>query len=527
MKEKKKQLFIEFIMLFILSFLCITINSKNSFLYSFQDSSDIHSFFTVARGMAHGSVVYKDIFEIKGLYVFVLYFLSFWISHNSFIGIYIIEVFLFSLFLFFGYKTITLISNNKILNIITIVLVAIESTVRSDFYAGGEVEELCLAPVMISIYLVLIIIRKWDENEKRKEALYSAIIGACFGVVFWSKYTLTGMYLGAVIGIITIGIIKRDFMHVVKLALWFLVGMVVTTTPVLLYFHVNDALPDLWDAYFYTMLFKYSRIQGENLHLLKNIKHIVRWWLFIPLVSVILVPKRVIAIEIKILTLFMLAFEVLGVACGNIWGYSREILFAFTVFWIVPFAFLLDEFRKKEALYPRIHNQLEQWKNEWNEKYRRILVKKKTRFFLYICIIAYICVLIVIPSYTRCFMNWSEDDYVQYRIRDYILARSTKETIILHFDMIDSGVYYLTGIEPPCRVFHTFNMFSAKELGYYDKYIYNRKADFVVSTRQQTKLEDLGYKKVIDEEQMYIHELGERHFVLYAREDLADENKDE
>ena len=119
-------------------------------------------------------------------------------------------------------------------------------------------------------------------------------------------------------------------------------------------------------------------------------------------------------------------------------------------------------------------------------------------------------------------MKWSREDYVQYRMSEYIKEKATKSTVILHFDIIDSGVYFLTGIEPPCRVFHSFNMFSPEELGYYEEYICNNSAEFIVTAKEQYKLELYGYEKVIDEAQQYIDDLTRHRFILYARSDLID-----
>ena len=48
------------------AFLTITVCSKSSFLYPLNDWVDVNCFFTVGRGMLHGLVPYRDLYEQKG-----------------------------------------------------------------------------------------------------------------------------------------------------------------------------------------------------------------------------------------------------------------------------------------------------------------------------------------------------------------------------------------------------------------------------------------------------------------------------
>ena len=63
---------------FLLSFLFITICSKNSFLYPMNDWGDVNCFFIVGRSLLDGKVLYRDIYDQKGP---ILYFICIVIIH--------------------------------------------------------------------------------------------------------------------------------------------------------------------------------------------------------------------------------------------------------------------------------------------------------------------------------------------------------------------------------------------------------------------------------------------------------------
>ncbi len=55
---------------FIVSFAVLAVCSKSSFLYPFNDWVDADCYFTVGKGMMQGKVVYRDLFEQKGVLLY-------------------------------------------------------------------------------------------------------------------------------------------------------------------------------------------------------------------------------------------------------------------------------------------------------------------------------------------------------------------------------------------------------------------------------------------------------------------------
>ena len=65
-----------FLFALLAAFLTITVCSKSSFLYPFNDWVDVNCFFTVGRGILHGLTPYRDLYEQKGPLTYLLFALA-------------------------------------------------------------------------------------------------------------------------------------------------------------------------------------------------------------------------------------------------------------------------------------------------------------------------------------------------------------------------------------------------------------------------------------------------------------------
>ena len=57
---------------FLTTLITLLLTTKNSPLYAFNDWMDANAFFTVGKSMMHGLIPYKDIFEQKGPFLYLL-----------------------------------------------------------------------------------------------------------------------------------------------------------------------------------------------------------------------------------------------------------------------------------------------------------------------------------------------------------------------------------------------------------------------------------------------------------------------
>src|SRR5574344_2447507 len=242
MKALKKIL--PYIYIFILSLLFLLVCSKNSPLYIMNDWVDANAFFTVGKSMVRGIMPYKALFEQKGPILYLIYGLGSLISFNSFIGVFILEVIFFSIFLLFSFKTMKLFLDIKNCYLLLPIYTFLIVTLRS-FSHGGSAEEFCLPFMMYAIYIFI----KYLKNNKinSREML---LVGLTAGVIFWIKYTLLGFYIGFIFSIIITKILDKKYKELIQKILYFSLGFIIILIPLIIYFGVNNSLKELIDVYF-------------------------------------------------------------------------------------------------------------------------------------------------------------------------------------------------------------------------------------------------------------------------------------
>ena len=74
------------------AFFLLLICTKCSPLYPFNDWVDVHCFLTIGRGIKHGLVPYRDLYEQKGPLLYFIVALATYISETSFAPLFVTEI---------------------------------------------------------------------------------------------------------------------------------------------------------------------------------------------------------------------------------------------------------------------------------------------------------------------------------------------------------------------------------------------------------------------------------------------------
>lgn len=273
-KEIKKNLKI-YLYCIICSFLFLLIASKSSPLYVCNDWVDSNIFFNIAKGIVHGMVPYRDLFEQKGPLLYFAYIIPYLISNNTFFGVYLLEGILLSFTLFAFYRAINLFCNEKA-SILTVPIFAFFALNTKSFLHGGSAEELCMPCIMASIYYLMKYFKTQYPNEPMdKKDLF--INGIFAGIVLWSKYTFLGFYLGFCLIIGLSLLIHKKIKKIFVSAGYFLLGMLIPTFISIIYFVFNNAVYDLFYTYFYVNMTAYGSSGGIISKIVEPLK---RFWNF-------------------------------------------------------------------------------------------------------------------------------------------------------------------------------------------------------------------------------------------------------
>ena len=140
----------ELVVLIIFATVTITFVSTSSPLYPFNPWDDANCFFTLGRGIIHGRVPYRDLYEQKGPLLYFLYAFAAVISEKSFTGAWIIECVAASVYSVYSWKIIKLLTgaSGHLITVVPLLTGIIYTSKLFNF--GGNAEELCFPLITIA-----------------------------------------------------------------------------------------------------------------------------------------------------------------------------------------------------------------------------------------------------------------------------------------------------------------------------------------------------------------------------------------
>jgi len=491
MKNRKKELKY-LIYIFLISFIFITIGSKNSFLYKFNDWYDANAFMTMGRGLLNGLIPYKDLFEQKGPILYFLYAVAALINNSSFIGAYILELITYSIFLYYVKKTLNLFFDDKYTITSLIILSSFIVTLKP-FGHGGAAEELCLPFFMYSIYSFIKYLRTGKITVK--EIILNGIMA---GIIAWVKYSLLGFHFVFAATLFFVDIFKKKYLRSFLNCIYFLLGMGIVTLPVILYFVKNSAVGSLIDVYFLANMTSYSEKMTIIEKMIKAIGLLFSnlftnpGFLIMILIPIVIGFIKKINFNIKYSKYILLvSFIFMGLGTfigGTNYFYYSLIITPFMVLGVILINYLFNKYNI------RINN------------IRNITV-------LLIAIL-----IVFITSDNIHYMFKSKNEYAQYIFAD-IINKSDDKTLI-NYGFLDGGFYLTTNTLPDCYYFmrNNFTYDNFKEMYLEQKrFVKEEKPHYVVTRRRFIFLDNANYKVIQVYSQIYENE--KITYYLYERQD--------
>lgn len=463
MKKMLKKINYNYLFCLLISFIALLITSKCSFLYRLNDWVDANAFFTMGKGIMNGLVPYKDLFEQKGPIIYLVYGLGYLISNKTFLGVFILEVISFSIFLYYSRKIIILFIKEKYTYIILPILTSLIVTSRA-FVHGGSCEEFTLPLLIISLYYF---IRHFKEKELSFKDIF--IIGFISGIILITKYTMMGLSFGVALFIVLDYIIKKKYKSCFKFILIFLLGFIIPLIILLIYLLSTNSLNDFIDCYFSINLNAYSVTDISLINRFFNIiKTILKQlilngiaisilFMFIPFIFIKSKENTYFKISIVGIIIFTFIFIFYGLK-----AYRYYVLPTF-IFLLIPLIFIFKYLDSKNI---------------------KLFDKKIT----YIIII----VLSLISNYM--FANYRDrillpkSRYFQFKFADYI--NKYENPTLLNAGFLDAGVYTTSGIVPNIRYFELQNLSYDRypdNLDSINKYIEDKSVMFVLYYTRDSK----------------------------------------
>lgn len=423
-----------FIYCLILAFLALLITSKNSFLYPLNDWVDANAFFTVGKSMFNGIVPYKDIFEQKGLILYLIYGIGYLISPKSFHGVFIIEVLFFAIFLYYVHKIICLFLKNKYSYIFLPILTVLITTSVS-FVHGGSCEEFCLPFFAISLYYYL-------KHFKDKEITYKQLFinGLIAGIILMIKYTFLGFWFAFMMFIFFDFIRKKSIKRAFLSCVWFLLGMIIPIILSLIYLGINGGIKDFIDAYFTINMTAYNDeviTIGDRFN--KVFKGVFSSLLdngYLIYFGVLLLPWYLSKLKMGNYEKFSFIGIFIIFSLGLFWGlhFYRYYLLPLLIFLIVA-CLGIGSCLKKHI--------------------DKIISFKYSKIIYFIIFVGTICFCYVGANYKEMILM-DKKEMFQFKYAEYI--NKFDNPTLLNMGYLDAGLYTTTGIVPNTKFFEVQNI---------------------------------------------------------------------
>ena len=433
---KRNSLYI--ILLLIAVFLFVTFASESSFLYRTNEWDDVHCFYTVSSALRNGKVLYRDIYEQKGPYLYFIHMFAIALSPGRYLGGYFLELIYGWIFAFALFKIFRLFIYNKKVCLLGTALVLVTYYISFAFNKGDSIEEMMTPLYAVSLYWLI----RMAKGIKNITWYQLFIAGLFAGLAFFSKFTLISFFAGFVIMIFVINVInhktKRGFIDVGL----FLLGLLVSALPAIIYFGSNNAFSDFYTVYIYNNIFHYS--SAESSGFINRLSRMAEAWYvrfafgysyylfilfgFFYIVFNKRIRKDIVFYSVLAPYITLNLIIVLGGVSYSYYGLPNA-LFAFIGVY---------------ALYDLLTHK--QKSNDFVNKHQKPLQ------------IATISLLTIIsfvgtPNLPRMFV--SKDKIMEYNMRDIILKENNPT--VLNYGALDVGVYYLCDIQPTTKYFTGLN----------------------------------------------------------------------
>lgn len=483
----------------VISVVILAICSRSSFLYPFNDWNDANSFFTMGKAMSIGQVLYKDLFEQKGPYLYLIYLIGYLIKHTSFWGVYVLEILSMTITLYYLYKIMVMYCKD-VIAICILPLACCSIAVSRSFYWGGSAEEFCLPFIVASLYDSMNYFKNGYPNIPDSKMILRNGIFA--GVLAMIKYTLLGFHFAwmAMIAFAILG--RKNIKKMFEKCLIFLIGMFLAMIPWIVYFSVNNAWKDFYDCYIYTNIFVYSDVSdkisiGTKIY---NMVKILYWRIytdysfFVPIIvgyTVYICLPRVSKWYEKINLMMLIGFMFVGIYIGgaDLPYYSLPISI-FTVVGCVVVARIIDKMLAKES--------------------SRIILVVSSCVMLIACARFSYCQSMNVPR-----MNTSKNDLFICKFAQTLTGEDNPT--LLNYGVLDVGLYTAADIMPSCRFYHQCNLPLNEMKSEQERYIREGLTDYVVASEIYP---DFIFEKYdLIQEEYYDEPMLERTYYLFKRKD--------
>ena len=202
-------------------------------------------FILVGQGMTKGLLPYRDFFDMKGPYLFLIEFIGQKICYGR-TGAFIVQCINTSFCLYIIGKTSDLFAKRLIWLHRFIAFLPVLAVAAVNYEKGNLTEEYCLPAVLLSLYFCLKYFKGVEAGKGYKHPLlYSLFYGAATGFICFVRIT-NAATVGAVLAVVFLFLLlKKEFKNAVLNLLMVITGFVATCAGPCIFFYSKNLLPEM------------------------------------------------------------------------------------------------------------------------------------------------------------------------------------------------------------------------------------------------------------------------------------------
>ncbi len=488
-----KKILARFLFAGLAAFSVLAVCSKSSFLYPINDWVDVNCFFTVGRGILHGLVPYRDLYEQKGPLIYFLFALAGRISESSFLGVYILEGLCFTCFLYLGGRITEILSGREKAFRISAALLGILVPVTPAFSHGSSAEEFFLPVLALGLLTVL-------KAMREKRPLTNAegfVLGLCSAAALWTKYTFCGLFAGLALAAAVWYLFTGKARRLPGLIGFFLLGVLALSAVIVGWFAMKGAAEDLWQAYFVNNITRYSqnirsgRYDAPLPNLLNNLP-----WSVPGILGLLWLAARLKRNGWEALAGWLGAA---GLFAFTYWNGRRYPYYALVLAVFAPIGLACAA-------------SAAAWALKRTGPAARTLVAS-----MLACLLVLSGPLIALRTSSNTYlMGLGREELPQYRFAETI--RQSENPTLLNYGFLDGGFYFASGVLPADSYFCTLNIDLPEMEQAMRESIREGKTEFVVT--RSGKLKGSGNYVLVDEADLLFEGRTWRYY-LYQRVNAA------
>lgn len=204
-------------------------------LFPYYTSGDSSIFMLIGKGITEGKVMYRDLYDHKGPFLFLIEALGWKIGERS--GIWAVECLFTCVSVFMIIKIARLLESDPFLPVMGTAVVYL-----TYFSRGNTCENYSVPFVYICVYLVLLYMRSGNLEHPSR---YAFVYGICFSVLALIRINNATAICCLVLCIMLRLLFHRKFKNLVTNILLGMAGVLVVILPIGIYFYVQNALYDM------------------------------------------------------------------------------------------------------------------------------------------------------------------------------------------------------------------------------------------------------------------------------------------